>query len=83
MNCGECHTKKGLCCDKHPVCRRILLHKLRKTFASMHHEEGVSARKVQGWLRHSDIETTLKYLAASDDLSSRTREQVNRTFEGL
>jgi integrase/recombinase XerD len=46
----------------------------------MHHEAGVSARTIQLWLRHSDLETTLKYLAASDHKSEKTREQVNNTF---
>ena len=46
----------------------------------MHHEGGVSARTIQRWLRHSDLETTLRYLAGSDDKSERTREQVNNTF---
>jgi len=39
-----------------------------------------SARTIQRWLRHSSLDTTLRYLAASDDRSERTREQVNNTF---
>jgi integrase len=62
------------------VCKRFELHRFRKTFATMHHEAGVSARTIQLWLRHSDLETTLKYLAASDHKSEKTREQVNNTF---
>jgi len=46
----------------------------------MHHEAGISARTIQSWLRHSDLETTLKYLAASDHKSAKIREQVNNTF---
>ena len=83
LNCGDCYSKTGKCCATHPVCKRIILHKLRKTFATMHHESGVSARTIQRWLRHSDLDTTLRYLAASDDQSMRTREQVNNTFVGL
>lgn len=83
LNCGDCYSKGGKCCATHPVCKRIILHKLRKTFATMHHESGVSARTIQRWLRHSDLDTTLRYLAASDDQSVRTREQVNGTFAGL
>ena len=41
---------------------------------------GVSARTIQLWLRHSDLETTLKYFAANDHKSEKTREQVNNTF---
>jgi integrase/recombinase XerD len=80
MNCGHCYNKKGKCCATKPVCKRFELHRFRKTFATMHHEAGVSARTIQLWLRHSDLETTLKYLAASDHKSEKTREQVNNTF---
>jgi integrase len=80
MNCGHCHNKVGHCCATNPVCDRFELHRFRKTFATMHHEAGISARSIQRWLRHSDLKTTLAYLAASDDKSSKTREQVNNTF---
>lgn len=57
------------------------LHKFRKTFATMHHEEaGISARTLQKWLGHSSLETTLAYLEAADVRSERTREQVNKSF---
>jgi integrase/recombinase XerD len=80
LNCGHCYNRKKLCCAKHAVCTRFELHRLRKTFATMHHEAGVSARTIQRWLRHSSLDTTLRYLASSDDRSERTREQVNSTF---
>jgi integrase/recombinase XerD len=80
MNCGHCYNKAGKCCANGPTCKRFELHRFRKTFATFHHEAGISARTIQRWLRHSDLETTLKYLAASDDQSDRTREQVNSTF---
>ncbi len=80
LNCGHCYNRRKLCCAKHAVCTRFELHRLRKTFATMHHEGGVSARTIQRWLRHSDLETTLRYLAASDDKSEKTRELVNNTF---
>jgi integrase/recombinase XerD len=80
LNCGHCYNRKKLCCSKHAVCTRFELHRLRKTFATMHHEAGVSARTIQRWLRHSSLDTTLRYLASSDDRSERTREQVNSTF---
>jgi integrase len=83
LNCGNCYNKKQLCCCWHPVCDRWELHRFRKTFATMHHESGVSARTLQRWLGHSDLETTLRYLAGSDDKSKRTREQVNGTFAVL
>ncbi|WP_433966818.1 tyrosine-type recombinase/integrase [Tunturiibacter gelidiferens] len=80
MNCGHCYNKAGKCCATKPVCKRFELHRFRKTFATMHHEAGISARTIQSWLRHSDLETTLKYLAACDHKSVKTREQVNNTF---
>ncbi len=30
LNCGDCWSKAGKCCATHPVCKRIVLHKLRK-----------------------------------------------------
>jgi integrase len=80
MNCGHCYNKAGKCCATKPVCKRFELHRFRKTFATMHHEAGISARRIQLWLKHSDLDTTLKYLAASDYKSEKTREQVNNTF---
>ena len=59
------------------------LHKFRKTFATMHHEAGVSARTLQKWLGHSSLETTLTYLEAADIRSERTRQQVNNSFAVL
>ena len=53
---------------------------IRKTFATMDHEAGVPVRTIWRWFRHSELETTLRYLDASDDKSEKTREQVNNTF---
>jgi integrase len=83
LNCGECYNKAGECCATSPTCSRFILHRFRKTFATMHHEAGVSARTIQRWLRHSSLDTTLRYLAGGDDKSERTRAQVNNTFAGL
>lgn len=80
LNCGFCHNTAGQCCAKHPICDRFGLHKFRKTFATMHHEAGVPVRTIQRWLRHSDLETTLRYLAGSDDKSVIMRTKVNATF---
>lgn len=54
------------------------LHKFRKTFASLHHQNGVPVRTIQCWLRHSSLETTLRYLASGDDEAHR--QKVNSTF---
>jgi integrase/recombinase XerD len=59
------------------------LHKFRKSFATMHHDAGVSARTIQAWLGHSDLATTLAYLGISDMKSARTRQQVNNTFAAV
>jgi integrase/recombinase XerD len=83
LNCGECYNKAGQCCATSPTCTRFILHRFRKTFATMHHEAGVSARTIQRWLRHSSLETTLAYLAGSDDQSEQTRAKVNNTFAAL
>jgi integrase/recombinase XerD len=63
-------TKAGLDC-------RVFLHKFRVTFACNHHRNGVPARTIQAWLGHSDLETTLAYLAAEDMQDERIRELVN------
>ena len=83
LNCGECSTKSGKSCAAHPVCSKWGLHSLRRTFATLHSDAGVSARTVQRWLGHSDLATTLRYLAVADIRSERTRSQVNGTFAAL
>lgn len=83
LNCGECHNRRGQCCKDKPMCHQWGLHRFRKTFATMHHEAGVSVRTIQRWLRHSSLDTTLRYLAGSDDRNEKTRLQVNSTFAGF
>jgi integrase/recombinase XerD len=83
LNCGNCYNKKGKCCVDTPCCKEWGLHKFRKTFATMHHSNGVPVRKIQRWLRHSDLETTLRYLADSEDEDEGTRMTVNGTFSFL
>jgi len=83
LNCGFCVTKTGRCCSDHACCKQWGLHRFRKTFATYHHESGVSARTIQRWLRHSDLETTLRYLAGSDDTSVHTRDRVNASFKTI
>ncbi len=83
LNCGECTTKSGRTCTTKPVCRKWGLHSLRRTFATLHSEAGVPPRTIQRWLGHSDLSTTLRYLAVADVRSERTRSQINTTFAGL
>jgi len=80
LNCGHCTNKRGQSCKDKPVCRRWSLHKFRRTFATMHHDSGVSARTLQAWLGHSNLETTLRYLKVADLRSERIRSQVDKTF---
>lgn len=80
LNCGHCVNKRGQSCKDKPVCNRWSLHKFRRTFATMHHESGVSARTLQAWLGHSSLETTLRYLRIADLRSDRIRLQVDKTF---
>jgi integrase/recombinase XerD len=56
------------------------LHKFRKTYATLQHENGVSARTIQKRLGHSSLETTLAYLEAADVRSAETRKAVDDTF---
>jgi integrase/recombinase XerD len=83
LNCGECRTKKGISCRVDASCKRLGLHKFRKTFATLHHEKGVSIRTLMSWLGHADLETTIRYLAAADPSSEQTRMQVDKTWDSL
>lgn len=80
VNCGQCMNKKGLSCSQHPVCRNFLLHKMRKTFASTLHHKGLPAQTLQRYLRYSDLDTTLKYIADQPD--DQVRDTINATFSG-
>jgi integrase len=84
LNCGGCYNRSWQCCKNKAMCHYWGLHRFRKTFATMHHHEGeVSVRTIQRWLRHSSLDTTLRYLAGSDDKSPKTRQKVNNSFAGL
>jgi integrase len=49
-------------------------------YATLQHENGVSARTIQKRLGHSSLETTLAYLEAADVRSVETRKVVDETF---
>lgn len=85
LNCGHCVTAMrkgngGITCKDHPVCEKWQLHRWRKTFATLSHQNGVPVRTIQKWLGHADIETTLRYLADVDDQEEKTQALVASTF---
>lgn len=43
----------------------------------MHHEHGVSVRKIQAWLGHESLEITLEYLGVDDAADETSQLQVN------
>jgi integrase/recombinase XerD len=59
------------------------LHKFRKTFATFHHEHGVSVRTLQNWLGHSDLATTMAYLKGSDAASEHAQSLVAASYQAL
>lgn len=86
LNCGKCiGTVNGesVSCADAPVCEHWILHRFRKNFATDRHEAGASARRIQKWLGHESLETTLRYLACSEDTSESVREICNRVHVGL
>ncbi|MGB7602096.1 MAG: site-specific integrase [Candidatus Sulfotelmatobacter sp.] len=86
LNCGRCiGTIAGtlVSCAKAAVCEKWILHRFRKNFATDRHEAGASPRKIQKWLGHSSLETTLLYLAHTDDTTDSVRDIVNSTHVGL
>ncbi len=86
LNCGKCIGTidgKEVSCANAPVCEKWILHRCRKNFATDRHNAGAPARKIQKWLGHSDLETTLRYLAVGEDNSDEVRAIVNGVHEGL
>jgi len=83
LNCGHCTGTldgKTVSCKDAACCEHWILHRFRKTFATLHHANGVPARTIQGWLGHESLETTLRYLADAELGSEKTRMQVNGSF---
>jgi integrase/recombinase XerD len=86
LNCGKCKGKvngKEVSCSEAPVCKKWILHRFRKNFATDRHNGGAAARKIQNWLGHADLETTLRYLAVGEDTSDEVRSIVNGVHVGL
>jgi integrase len=86
LNCGKCvgqENGKAVLCADAPVCEKWILHKFRKNFATDREAKGAKARKIQKWLGHSSLETTLRYLAVTDDTTDEVRGIVNAVHAGL
>lgn len=86
LNCGRCVGTvlgKEVSCADAPVCHHWILHRFRKNFATDRHNAGAAARKIQRWLGHSDLETTLRYLAVGEDNTDEIRNIVNGVHAGL
>jgi len=86
LNCGKCvgqENGKAVSCADAPVCEKWILHKFRKNFATDREAKGAKARKIQQWLGHSSLETTLRYLAVTDDTTDEVRDIVNSVHAGL
>jgi integrase/recombinase XerD len=81
LNCGFCINKAGESCADTPTCKHVILHKLRKTYASMLSKKGIPPRTIMRYLRHSDLATTLAYLDDQDD--DHTRAVVDSAFSGI
>ena len=45
-----------------------------------HEKAGRSAKTIQRWLGHSDLETTMAYLAGSDDDKQEVRKSLEDAF---
>jgi integrase/recombinase XerD len=81
LNYGHCFNRNDESCKSHPVCSGVTLHRFRRTFATMHHENGRSAKTLQRWLGHADLETTMAYLAGVEDDTDEVRADVDGTFD--
>jgi integrase len=81
IKCENCKVIEGkVRCRRHVV----TTHKFRRTFATWHHVlGGVSVAVLQQWLGHSDIETTMRYIATTEIRSNHTRNLVAQTWTGF
>ena len=63
LNCGTCASRHGNRCSDGAFCGNWFLHKFRHTFATVNLEDNVcSIRKLQEWLGHKDLASTMVYL---------------------
>ena len=59
---------------------RIDLHKFRATAATRWHANGMNIQDVKAFLGHRDIQTTMKYLAATNHESESVGRAVEQAF---
>jgi integrase len=78
LNCSHCKAKDGKSCKTDAMCGHWFLHKFRATFATMHLQNGVDIQTVRTWLGHSDMESTMRYLALAR--GTAVKAKVNATF---
>ncbi len=90
LNCGHCVAKtkgkhpckhpvckEGLSCKHHPVCKKWIIHTLRKTWATNRNRAGMDVETLRDFLGHSSLATTQRYLKAAKRSDPKTREQIN------
>jgi integrase/recombinase XerD len=90
LNCGHCVAKtkgkrpcrhpackEGLSCKHHPVCKKWIIHTLRKTWATNRSRAGMDVETLRDFLGHSSLATTQRYLKAAKRSDPKTREQIN------
>jgi integrase/recombinase XerD len=90
LNCGQCVAKsigkhpckhlackEGLSCKHHPVCKKWIIHTLRKTWATNRSRAGMDVETLRSFLGHSSLATTQRYLKAAKRSDPKTREQIN------
>jgi integrase/recombinase XerD len=80
LNCGQCtgtHQRKRMSCAVAPVCRKWIIHTLRKTWSTFQDRIGTDFATIQTELGHSSPATTRKYLASQNHNSPARREQIN------
>lgn len=90
LNCGHCNAKtkgkhpckhpacnEGLSCKHHPVCKKWIIHTLRKTWATNRSRAGMDVETLRDFLGHSSLATTQRYLKAAKRSDAKTRQQIN------
>ena len=71
LNCGRCDP-----CKERQECAHWTLHSFRWSYATRLAQNGVDVRTIMGLMGHSDIQTTLRYLAPMEAKAAQTL--VNR-----